>query len=178
MTNFDFDKPLLVTERLELWLPRAEDLHTTYDVVREPETARFLGAIAELNDHFMRFARGAGSWFLYGYGSLIVRLRGQSEVIGSCGLFHSIRGMGEDFDDNPEAGWILAADHVGKGLGLEAMEAILAWFDRVHGPRRVVCMIEQGNDPSVALARRMGFTHLRDSATPDGTPVSLLERVP
>lgn len=178
MTTFDFEKPFLVTERLELWLPRAEDLHATYAIVTEPETSRFLGAVARLDDHAMRFMRGSGSWFLHGYGSLMLRLRGQDEVIGSCGVFHTFRGLGGDFDDNPEAGWIISEKHAGTGLGREAMEAILAWFDRVHGPRRVVCLIEQGNAASVALAHRMGFATLRDTSLADGTPITLFERVP
>lgn len=53
--------------------------------------------------------RNAGSWYLCGYGALMLRLRGRQEVIGNCGGFHIFRALGDDFDDNPEAGWIVAA---------------------------------------------------------------------
>jgi len=172
------DAPFLVTERLELWLPRPGDLRATYDVVTHPATGRYLGPQAQLHEHAVRFMRGAGSWFLYGYGALMLRLRGQDAVIGNCGVFHTFRGLGEDFDDHPEAGWIVAADHVGHGLGSEAMQAVLGWFDREHGRRRMVCMISIGNAASLGLAAKLGFTPLRDTELPDGDTVRLLERLP
>lgn len=170
--------PFLVTERLELWLPRAGDLHAMHDVVTHPDTRRFLGSLATLHDHSIRFMRGAGSWFLYGYGPLMLRLHGQDTVIGNCGVFHTFRGLGDDFDDNPEAGWIVAADHVGQGLASEAMQTVLEWFEREHGPRRIVCMISAGNDPSLKLADKLGFKPLRETVLPDGDTVQLLERIP
>jgi RimJ/RimL family protein N-acetyltransferase len=172
------EAPRLTTERLDLRPPVAADLAAMAEIVAHPETARFLGPAFNAVDHFMRFTRNAGSWLLYGYGSFIVRLRGSEDVIGNCGVFHTWRGLGEDFDDTPEAGWILRHDQVGRGIGLEAMAAALGWFDRVHGPRRVVCMIAAGNEPSMGLAARLGFTPMRDTVLPDGDAVRLFERLP
>ena len=169
-------KPFLTTERLELWQPHAADMRAMHAIVTHPATGRFLGANAELHEHATRFTRGAGSWFLYGYGPLMVRLRGQHELIGNCGVFHTFRGLGEDFDDNPEAGWIIAAGHEGQGLAHEAMAAVLAWFDREHGPRRVVCMISPENTPSLRLAGKLGFTPMREAELADGAAVRLFER--
>jgi len=140
--------------------------------------SRFLGPTATLHEHATRFTRGAGSWFLYGYGPLMLRLRGTDAVIGNCGVFHTFRGLGDDFDDNPEAGWIVAAEHVGQGLAGEAMRAVLGWFGRELGPRRMVCMISPENSPSVRLAEKLGFTPLREAVLPDGDPVRLFERLP
>ena len=94
--------PFLVTERLELWLPRGSDLREMLAIVSVPRTSRYLGPADGPAEHFTRFCRNAGSWLLYGYGSFILRLRGEPEVIGNCGIFHSWRGLGEDFDDQPE----------------------------------------------------------------------------
>jgi RimJ/RimL family protein N-acetyltransferase len=170
--------PFLTTERLELWQPRPADLQAMHAIVTHPATGRYLATSASLHEHATRFTRGAGSWFLYGYGPLMLRPRGQDELIGNCGIFHTFRGLGEDFDDNPEAGWIVAADYVGKGLASEAMRAMLQWFEREHGPRRIVCMISLGNEPSLKLADKLGFTAMRDTAMPDGDEVRLLERLP
>lgn len=170
--------PHLQTERLDLRLPVAADLAAMARIVAHPETGRYLGRAFDPADHFMRFTRNAGSWLLYGYGSFIVRPRDSEEVIGNCGVFHSWRGLGEDFDDTPEAGWILRHDQVGRGIGREAMAAALGWFDRVHGPRRVVCMITIGNEPSLRLAERHGFAPLRETVLPDGDAVRLFERLP
>ena len=168
----------MVTERLELWLPRAADMRAMHEIVLDPRTGRFLGPTTQFHDYSARFLRNAGSWHLYGYGAFTLRHRGQRPVIGNCGVFHAFRGLGDDFDDNPEAGWIVAADHVGQGLADEAMRAALAWFDRAHGARRIVCMISPGNEPSVRLAAKLGFTPYRHAELPDGAAVTLLQRAP
>lgn len=147
-----------------------------YAIVTEPETSRHLGAVSQLHEHSFRFMRGAGSWFLYGYGPLMLRLKGEQALIGNCGVFHTFRGLGDDFDDHPEAGWIISADQVGKGIGSEVMRAVLEWFDSVHGPRRIVCMIALGNTASIGLAEKLGFAPFRDAVLPDGERVTLLER--
>ena len=172
-----FARPHVLTERLDLRLPEAGDGQTIYEIIGDPETHRFLGPRESFTDHFSRFMRGAGSWLIYGYGFFMVRQRGSEEVIGNCGIFHSRRGLGEDMDDGPEAGWILSADHTGKGYAREAMVAILDWFDRTRGSRRVTAMIEPGNHASFALAARRGFEEFRRTEK-DGCEVVLLERVP
>jgi RimJ/RimL family protein N-acetyltransferase len=167
--------PLLVTERLELWLPRRGDFEAIVAILAHPATNRYLGPQTPA-DNFDPFFRNAGSWLIYGYGMFMLRLRGRPELIGNCGIFHSWRGLGADFDDSPEAGWILSAAHTGSGLAHEAMEAALGWFDREHGPRRIVCMIAPGNTPSLALAERLRFAPLRDARLPGGEEMRLLAR--
>jgi len=170
--------PVLVTERLELHVPAGGDVWPMHAIVVDPETRRFLGPSQAPADHFERFSRNAGSWLLYGYGSFMLRERSSGELIGNAGVFHSFRGLGEDFDDAPEAGWILRSDRVGQGLGREAMTAALGWFEREHGAQRIVCMIASGNAASIGLAGALGFTPVRDAQLPAGEPVRLFERRP
>jgi RimJ/RimL family protein N-acetyltransferase len=93
-------------------------------------------------------------------------------------VFHSWRDLGPDFDDEPEAGWMLRPDRHGQGFAGEAMAGVLNWFDRAHGPRRVVCMIDLDNDRSLKLAAKLGFAPLRETVLPDGGTVRLFERLP
>ena len=174
----DRDAPALRTERTELWLPTKNDLAGLVELLSNPRTARFLGPSSGFAHHFARFCRNAGSWQLYGYGSFIVRSRDSGELIGNCGVFHSWRGLGEDFDDHPEVGWILRHDQVGRGLAREIMHTALGWFDREHGARRIVCMIEQGNQPSTRLALHLGFQPLREAVPYEDTRVDLFARPP
>ena len=172
------EPPRLLTDRLELGPPTAADIGAMHAIVSHDQTRRFLGPSTDPADHFVRFCRNAGSWLLFGYGSFIVRLRATGEVIGNAGVFHSWRGLGADFDDMPEVGWILRHDQVGQGLASEAMAAALDWFDGAYGPRRIVCMISPGNERSIGLAGKLGFTPLRDAVLPQGEDVRLFERLP
>ena len=171
-------RPFLVTERLELWMPQASDLWPIFEIITHPETRRFLGPESTRAEHFARFSRNAGGWLLYGYGMLMLRERGgNGSLIGNCGVFHSVRGLGEDFDDRPEGGWILAHNVAGKGYASEAMQAVLDWFDGAFA-KEIMCMIVEGNAASLRVADRLGFTELRRATLPDGDAVHLLRRPP
>ena len=170
--------PAIVTERLELWPPAKEDMAELFAINSHPETRRYFGPPEPLAGQFQRFARNAGSWFLYGYGAFMVRLKDGTEVIGNCGVFHSFRGLGEDFDDKPEMGWVVSHDYTGRGIATEAARAALAWFEREHGPREIVCMIAPANAASLRLSVRLGFMPMRDTVLPDGDAVRLLSRPP
>lgn len=172
--------PFLATERLELWLPQASDRPLLEAMIAPDAVRRFLGSMTpDAVDTFARLLRNAGSWSLYGYGTFMVRMRGgDGAIVGNCGVFHSYRGLGAEFDDKPEAGWILAESAFGKGVAREAMDAALGWFDRECGPREVVCMIEPANAPSAALAGKLGFAPTRTAGLPDGAKVQLFSRQP
>ncbi len=170
-------KPVLTTDRLELWQPVAADEPAISAIANDPRTRRFLGGHGDRADSFTRFQRNAGSWFLFGYGVFMLRLKGRTDILGNCGVFHSYRGLGTDFDDKPEAGWILGPDHGRQGFAHEAMSAALAWFDEVHGPRKVVCMIHPDNAPSISLARKLGFEPTRAATFGEDEAVQLFRRV-
>lgn len=169
-------EPFLTTERLELWLPTKDDMRPLFAIISQPETRRYLGPEPTPADHFMRFTRNAGSWSLYGYGTFMVRRRGgDGTLLGNCGIFHSVRGLGVDFDDRPEAGWILREEAVGQGYAGEIMRAVLDWYDAAFGTE-IVCLIDPDNAPSLKLAAKLGFAPMRDGVMPDGGVVKLLKR--
>ena len=173
--------PVLTTARLELWQPRPGDLADLFDLTFAEETRRFLGQFVPTEmDSFARLLRNAGSWSLWGYGTFMVRLKGADRIVANCGVFRSHRGFGADqgLDNVPEAGWIIHRDHWGQGIAREAMEAALAWFDAVHGPQRVACMIEQGHTASDQLAQRLGFVPYGRQENETGQPLILYERLP
>jgi RimJ/RimL family protein N-acetyltransferase len=176
VTNLPHE-PVIVTERLELWQPRAEDIEPMFAIASDPATGRHLAAHRGFADHFERFCRNAGSWLLYGYGAFMIRRRGEAELVGNCGIFRTWRGLGEDFDGAAEAGWVLRADCTGQGLAGEAMRAVLAWFEATHGQQRIVCMTAPDNTASLALAAKLGFTPIRDAVMPGGDAVRLLEQL-
>lgn len=171
--------PVLTTARFDLWRPAPGDHRGVHAMLNDSETSRYLGGtIQPESDAFARLLRNAGSWALYGYGTFIVRATGDQRIVGSCGVFRSHRGFGADqgMDDVAEAGWIIHRDWWGKGAASEVMQAALAWFDAEHGPQRVACMIEAGNDASVAVARKLGFAEYGQHRLEDGVELVLFER--
>lgn len=172
-------QPLITTARLELWRPRTGDLESLHAMMDDGETVRFVGNhVPSMADNFARLLRNAGSWALWGYGTFMVRFKGEERIVASVGLFRSFRGFGgqPEFDNAVEAGWIVHRDHWGQGIAKEAMEAGLAWFDQVHGKQRVVCMIEQGHAASDALAKRLGFAPYGEHQPETGAKLILYER--
>ena len=172
--------PVLVTDRLELWRPAPGDAADLFALTLTEETRRFLGTFVPSEmDTFNRLLRNAGSWSLYGYGTFMVRLKGQDRIIANCGVFRSHRGFGPDngLDDVPEAGWIVHEDHWGQGVAPEAMKAALAWFDDTHGRQRIACMIEEGHAASDALAGRLGFVRYGLHQPESGAALMLYERL-
>jgi RimJ/RimL family protein N-acetyltransferase len=172
-------EPVLVTQRLELWQPRAADLADMYELTLAEETRRFLGGFEPSEaDSFNRLSRNAGSWALYGYGTFAVRFKGSDRIAANCGVFRSFRGFGAGLglDDVPEAGWIVHRECWGQGVAREAMEAALAWFDSVHGRQRIACMIEEGHRASDGLARSLGFVRYGTHEAEDGATLVLYER--
>lgn len=168
--------PLLTTERFELWLPQSSDREDLFRLTEDEDTRRFLGGMAaDRADSFGRLLKNAGGWSLYGYGTFMVRETDGAGIIANCGVFHTWRGL-PGLDDVPEAGWIVRHDWWGKGLASEVMRAALAWFDETHGPRRVACMIEQGNVASERIAARLGFVEYHRAEAGEERPLVLYER--
>lgn len=172
--------PVLSTARFELWQPQVDDLADLFELTRDEETRRFLGGFVPSEmDSFTRLTRNAGSWALWGYGTFMVRRKGEGCIIANCGVFRSHRGFGPEqgFDNVPEAGWIVHRDVWGEGLASEVMAAALAWFDLTHGRQRVVCMIEEGHAASEAIATKLGFVRYGVQQSEEGAALGLWERV-
>lgn len=170
----------LTTERFELRPPAVGDLGGLVELIAPREMRRFLGPAApDVKSQGDRLLRNAGSWALYGYGSFMVRHLGQTQIVGTCGVFHSWRGFGQGMDDVPEAGWIIHRDLWGQGVAGEVTRAALDWFDKAHGPRRIACMIEDGNIASERVAGGFGFVRYGRHEPEDGTAaLNLFERLP
>jgi RimJ/RimL family protein N-acetyltransferase len=149
--------PVLETARLRLRVPGLADFDAIHALTLSDNVRTFLGSAPHtVEDSFARFLRGQGCWRLFGFGQFVAEHRDSGSFVGNIGLFRAMRGLGEDFDRDPEAGWIIHEDHWGQGYATEAMGAVLAWFDAAHGGR-TVCMISPGNAASERVASKLGY---------------------
>jgi len=169
---------MIETENLKLRRPVTEDLDAIHAMRRDPAVIRHLGG-KPLNreEAWHRLTRLTGHWALRGYGMFIVVAKASGHVIGEVGLFDGYRGLSPDFDNAPEAGWILAAEAHGKGYAIEAATAAHRWFAQTHGEQRSVCIIAPDNLASLRVAQKLGYKSF-GQVDYQGGPVTMLERIP
>ncbi|KIN60738.1 Acetyltransferase, GNAT family protein [Sulfitobacter noctilucae] len=167
--------PTINTARLTLRAMRAEDFTRFATIWAMPEVVTHIsGKPRSKAQSWDAFLRNAGHWQISGFGQWAIQPRGAAEMEGQCGFFFGSRKLGADFDPYPEAGWLLASDAQGKGLGLEAVQAAHDWFDRVIAGR-TVCMIAPENTGSLRIAEAVGYQSLRQAQI-DGETVDLMTR--
>ncbi|MFF5125899.1 GNAT family N-acetyltransferase [Streptomyces syringium] len=95
-----------------------------------------------------------------------IELKSSGEFIGRSGLQYW-----EQFDE-VELGWTLRADHWGHGYATEAAQACLDWGFAALDDEYFTALIRPGNEASVRVAERLGFTPRREDHL-QGRPVTV-----
>ncbi|WP_306225932.1 GNAT family N-acetyltransferase [Bosea beijingensis] len=169
---------MIETENLRLRRPEIDDLDAIHAMRSDPDILRFLGGRAlNREEAWHRLARLVGQWTLRGYGMFAVVEKSSGALVGEVGLFDGCRGLSPDFDNAPEAGWILARAAHGKGYAGEAAAAAHRWFAATHGEKRSVCIIAPDNLASFRVAYKLGYKSFGQVDYQNG-PVVMLERIP
>lgn len=168
---------MIETARLILRPHGREDYESLLALWSDPAVVRFVGGDPQTPEQvWSRLLRYAGHWSLNGHGFWAVIDRADGRHVGDVGLFEGRRELDPRFDGAPEAGWAFDPSVHGCGYAAEAMEAALRWGAEMKGFTRAVCMIEDGNYPSVRLAERLGFRSYGE-AQYAGAKALLFERV-
>lgn len=169
---------MIETENLHLRRPEIGDLDAIHAMRSNPDIVRHLGGrTLSREEAWHRLTRIAGQWVLRGYGMFAVVEKRSGAFVGEVGLFDGCRGLAPDFDNAPEAGWILAAAAHGKGYASEAAAAAHRWFAAAHGDQRSVCIIAPDNHASLRVAQKLGYKSF-GQVDYQGSSVTMLERVP
>ena len=167
--------PIINTARVSLRPMRPEDFDRFAEIWADPEVvSEIRGGVRSRADSWDAFLRNAGHWQMTGFGQWAIWEARARRMVGQTGFFFANRHLGEDFDNYPEAGWVLAPEARGQGLAREAARAAHDWFDRVI-PGRLSALITKANLRSIAVAQDLGYELLRE-AEMDGVPVSRMRR--
>lgn len=168
--------PRIETERLILREFRIEDFDSFCDMITDPDVTRHMGgAVPDRGPAWEKFARMPGFWVLLGYGLWIVEEKASGRIAGNLGFGFFERSIDPPLSDMPEGAWVFDTWAHGKGYASEALTAALAWADANLPNRGYCCIIDPGNAPSLALARRFGFEEVR-RAQFKGDETIVLER--
>ncbi len=151
---------MIETERLLLRPYREEDLDEVFAMNSDVRILKYLGnKPATREESWMRLLRNVGHWSLKDFGAFAIFEKTTGRFVGNTGLAHHQRGLGEQFDPFPEAGWVLA--HWSHAQGLcdrgSARGPSLVPPDARGEAQRTVCMIAPENFPSLRIADKLGY---------------------
>lgn len=167
--------PTINTPRITLRGMRREDFPRFADIWAKPEVvAHISGKPRPKARSWDAFLRNAGHWQIVGFGQWAIQVHDAPMIAGQTGFFFGSRGLGEDFDPFPEAGWVLDPSAQGQGLGVEAVRAAHEWFDRVIAGQ-TVCIIAPDNAGSQRVAAALGYRVMREVEM-EGDVVQLMSR--
>lgn len=143
------------TERLLLRPVGSEDLDELVRLHEDPAVARFIGTpsrdwLAE------RIGWSREEWAERGHGLLAIVDRDSGDFLGRTGLK-----FWPQFAET-ELGWVLQPEARGRGVATEAAAATLGWARERFDFPYVTAMIRPDNEPSIAVAKRLGFSPLRE----------------
>ena len=156
--------PVLETERLRLRSWRKEDFRPYHAILQHPDVHRHFGPEPmSAEEAWRRLTSAAGGWQFNGFGTWAVERKDDGKLVGNAGVFTGWRAMEPEFGEEPEMGWIFAAETHGKGMASEACRAVLDWTEANLDPTPIWAIIAPANEPSLKLAKKLGFERFSET---------------
>lgn len=168
---------MIRTTRMLLRKPRLDDAEALVAAYSDPETMRYIGdgTTTDLPGTRAAIEKWLARWDANGIGFFVLERDGV--VVGRAGFLVWDPGSWTisalDGHSEVEIGWALIREHWGNGYATEAALALRDWIDR----RRLISLIQHGNERSVRVAESIGESYERDVVV-RGVPTRLysLER--
>jgi len=143
---------IIETERLIL---REIDPQRDFDAwaksMADESTVRYLGTPPMSRAEAWRnMAHVIGHWSIRGYGFFSLEHKETGEWIGRVGPWNPEGWPGR------EIGWTISPDHLRKGYASEAARVSIDYAYKTLGWSQLIHVIMDGNEASVAVARKIG----------------------
>lgn len=159
------------TSRLKLRWLSMDDAAFIHRLVNDPQWLRFIGdkQVHDLDGARDYIESGPRTMYQqFGFGLNLVSLKGDTTSIGICGL------LKRDSLAEPDLGFAFLPEYRGRGYAQEAAEAVLHHGFSMPEQRRIVAIVDTGNQASIRLLEKLGFHLDRKIQTkPNGTPADL-----
>ncbi|EFE55528.1 MULTISPECIES: GNAT family N-acetyltransferase [Providencia] len=150
--------PELETDRLILNKHQVSDFPALAKLWATESMVRYIGGMpSSERESWMRMLAYGGLWPLLGFGYWAVREKASGQYIGDLGFADFHRMVEPHVKGIPEAGWVIAPEHQGKGYATEAMQAALSWLTKENKYRQSICFIEPRNLASLRVAEKLGY---------------------
>ncbi|MGN6489198.1 MAG: GNAT family N-acetyltransferase [Devosia sp.] len=168
--------PTLETERLRLRPHRLSDFDAYVEMWADPDVVRFIGGKPfDREQSWSRFVRNPGMWHVMGFGFFAIEEKATGNFVGEAGFHEVRRNIVPSIEGTLEAGWALNTAGQGWGYATEAMSAAIAWAETAFAGQRMTALIDPDNQPSVRVAKKLGFAELARTTYAD-KPIVLFER--
>ena len=170
------EAPRIETERLVLRQWRKDDFRPYHAIVSHPEVHRHFGPNPmSAEEAWRRLTSAAGGWQFNGFGTWAVERKSDGKLVGNVGVFTGWRDLEPEFGEEPEMGWIMAAETHGQGMASEACRMALGWVQANLQPTPLWAIIAPANEPSIRLAEKLGFERVHETTYHDD-PTLVLRR--
>jgi RimJ/RimL family protein N-acetyltransferase len=149
---------IIETDRLILRQTDPErDFEPWAKCMADEDTVRYLGTKPMSRAEAWRsMALVLGHWSIRGYGFFSVEHRATGAWVGRVGPWYP------EGWPAPEVGWTLSPDHRGRGYATEAARASVEFAFTKLGWPQVIHVIMEGNEPSIAVAERIGSSLIKE----------------
>ena len=147
---------ILETERIIVREQTVSDVDALYEIYKEPSITRYTDPLYEDPDEERAYAAQyiKNMYEIHEHGIWILEdKKNPGVIIGRAGL--SLRGG----YDTPELGYIIRKEYQRKGYAYEACRAILAYGKEELGFTQVRSLMDERNEASIALCKKLGFTY-------------------
>ncbi len=150
----------LETGRLLLRPPCAEDFEPWAAFSADEQAARYIGGVQVRPVAWRNFLTMVGAWQIQGFGFFSVIEKASGQWIGRLGPWRPEGWPGT------EVGWSLVREVWGRGYATEGATAAMDWAVTTLGWSELIHTIDPANEPSKAVARRLGSRLLRMGRLP------------
>jgi RimJ/RimL family protein N-acetyltransferase len=160
----------LETGRLLLRRPKAGDLDAYAELFADPEVVRYTGGVTkDRAESELALERMIRHWDEHGIGLFSVVRKEDERVLGRVGFLlwdtdtwkHSLLEPPGSRRET-EIGWTHGRAHWGLGYATEGARGARDWALHDRGYRRLVSLIQRGNEASVRVAQKLGETLERE----------------
>lgn len=159
--------PVLTTPRLTLRPYRIEDFEPVAAFLASERAQTMHGPFSR-EAAWAWFTNNVAQWSLYGYGGLMIEVRGRT--VGQVSI-----NSGPQFPE-PELGWFLFEGNEGQGYATEAARALREFAYESAGLETIVTYCTPENRSSIAVAERLGA--IADAEAPRPAESILVYRHP
>jgi RimJ/RimL family protein N-acetyltransferase len=145
---------ILTTERCLIRETTVDDVEEFYRIYEEPAITRYMEPLYENPEEERAYARDYINqvYAFYDFGIWTVVEKSTGRVIGRAGICYR-----EGFED-PELGFVIAADRQGQGFATEVCSAILSYVAQEHGFQRILALVQPDNTASRRVCSKLGMS--------------------